>query len=230
MAAYKILIVDDSRAIRLQVRDMLPQGNFEVSEAGDGVEALDLIRQDVPHLVLLDFFMPRMNGWEVLLRIQHQPDWQMIPIVVMTGRREEAEAKVPEMFRHFEFIEKPFDQKTLITAVRSAMAKAKQRQSIAGTLPTQSPPTSTPTVPTTGAVAGSSAVPPTSPPTSPPTRSSQPAATSPVAPPAAPAATLAHLQAEVHSLKEQNARLQADLEVLRLQVTQLASYVKQKLA
>jgi len=225
MAAYKILIVDDSRAIRLQVRDMLPQGNFEVSEAGDGVEALDLIRQDIPHLVLLDFFMPRMNGWEVLLRIQHQPDWQMIPIVVMTGRREEAEARVPEMFRHFEFVEKPFDQKTLITAVRSAMAKAKQRQSVAGTLPTSATAATVSTTtasPTTSPAGASSPDVPTAP-------SPQSVATSPASPPATAPPTLAHLQAEVTALKEQNARLHADMEVLRLQLNQLASYIKQKL-
>jgi len=220
MAAYKILIVDDSRAIRLQVRDMLPQGNFEVSEAGDGVEALDLIRQDVPHLVLLDFFMPRMNGWEVLLRIQHQPEWQMIPIVVMTGRREEAEAKVPEMFRHFEFVEKPFDQKTLITAVRSAMAKAKQRQSVAGSLPT---PASTPSVPPTSPTGSPSLA-------APPKPSPQPVATSPTVPSTAAPPTLANLHAEINALKEQNARLHADMEVLRLQLNQLATYVKQKLS
>jgi len=220
MAAYKILIVDDSRAIRLQVRDMLPQGNFEVSEAGDGVEALDLIRQDIPHLVLLDFFMPRMNGWEVLLRIQHQPDWQMIPIVVMTGRREEAEARVPEMFRHFEFVEKPFDQKTLITAVRSAMAKAKQRQSVAGTLPTSA---TAATVSTTNSLVGDSS------PDAPTAPSPQSIATSPAPSPATAPPTLAHLQAEVTALKEQNARLHADMEVLRLQLNQLTSYIKQKL-
>jgi CheY-like chemotaxis protein len=197
---------------------MLPQGNFEVSEAGDGVEALDLIRQDVPHLVLLDFFMPRMNGWEVLLRIQHQPEWQMIPIVVMTGRREEAEAKVPEMFRHFEFVEKPFDQKTLITAVRSAMAKAKQRQSVAGSLPT--PANAHPVPPASPTKSPSPAAPP----------SPQPVTTSPTVLSAASPPTLANLQADINALKEQNARLHADMEVMRLQLNQLATYVKQKLS
>lgn len=218
MAAYKILIVDDSKAIRLQVRDMLPPGNFEVSEAKDGIEALDLIRQDVPHLMLLDFFMPRMNGWEVLLRIQHQPEWQLIPIVVMTGRREEAEAKVPEMFRHFEFIEKPFDQRTLISAVRSAMSKAKQRQSIAGTLSTPGA-TSTPSSPKEAETPPVSAIPPAPPPLA---NAHQPASVT--------SDMVTALQAEITTLKEQNARLQADFEVLRLQVTQLASYVKQKLS
>ncbi|MCS6812601.1 MAG: response regulator [Cyanobacteria bacterium] len=219
MAAYKILIVDDSKAIRLQVRDMLPPGNFEVSEAKDGIEALDLIRQDVPHLMLLDFFMPRMNGWEVLLRIQHQPEWQLIPIVVMTGRREEAEAKVPEMFRHFEFIEKPFDQRTLISAVRSAMSKAKQRQSIAGTLSTPGT-TSSPSSPKATETPHVSAVPPATP---------HLANATPQSTHVTPDVVTA-LQAEITTLKEQNARLQADFEVLRLQVTQLASYVKQKLS
>lgn len=127
MASQKILVIDDGKSIRMQVRDMLPQ-TFEFLEAKDGVEGLDLIRQARPHIVLLDFFMPRMNGWEVLEQIQAQPELVNIPLVVMSGRKEEVVAKVPGLFERFEFIEKPFDQKALIGAVRSAIAKSKTQK------------------------------------------------------------------------------------------------------
>ncbi|HEY9648378.1 MAG TPA: response regulator [Chroococcidiopsis sp.] len=128
MARQKILIVDDSKIIRTQIREMLPKGNFEVLEAQDGVDALDIIAADYPNLILLDFFMPRMNGWEVVQKIQAHPRWQSIPVVMMSGRREDVEKAVPELFDYFEFLGKPFGAPVLLKAIKLANSKAKQRQ------------------------------------------------------------------------------------------------------
>jgi len=125
VANHKILVIDDSRVIRNMVRDMLPQGNFEVLEAKDGIEGLNSIRQDKPNLIMLDFLLPRMSGWEVFQNIQDQPELQKIPLVLMSGRREEVTEKISEPFEFFEFIEKPFEQKELIEAIKSAMAKSR---------------------------------------------------------------------------------------------------------
>ncbi|MEM6426192.1 MAG: response regulator [Cyanobacteria bacterium P01_C01_bin.73] len=126
MASHKILVIDDSRVIRMRVRDMLPQGNFEVLEAKDGVEGLDNIRNQRPNLIMLDFLLPRMSGWEVFQEIQKQPDLQSIPLVVMSGRQEEVTEKISPPFEYFEFIQKPFEQKELIEAIKKAMAKARK--------------------------------------------------------------------------------------------------------
>ncbi len=125
MASHKILVIDDSRVIRNMVRDMLPKGNFQVLEAKDGIEGLNSIRQERPNLIMLDFLLPRMSGWEVFQHIQGQTDLQNIPLVLMSGRREEVTEKIPEPFEYFEFIEKPFEQRELIDAIKSAMAKAR---------------------------------------------------------------------------------------------------------
>lgn len=125
MASHKILVIDDSRVIRNMVRDMLPKGNFQVLEAKDGIEGLNSIRQERPNLIMLDFLLPRMSGWEVFQQIQGQTDLQNIPLVLMSGRREEVTEKIPEPFEYFEFIEKPFEQRELIDAIKSAMAKAR---------------------------------------------------------------------------------------------------------
>lgn len=124
MATHKILVIDDSRVIRMRVRDMLPQGNFEVLEAKDGVEGMDAIRDQRPNLIMLDFLLPRMSGWEVFQEIQAQPELQNIPLVLMSGRKEEVTEKISEPFEYFEFIQKPFEQKELIEAIKRAMAKA----------------------------------------------------------------------------------------------------------
>jgi len=125
VASRKILVIDDSRVIRLRVQEMLPPGNFEVLEAKDGLEGLNLIRESRPNLIMLDFLLPKLSGWEVFEQIQQNPDLQKIPLVLMSGRKEEVTEKFQEPFEYFEFILKPFDQKELIGAIRSAMAKAK---------------------------------------------------------------------------------------------------------
>lgn len=135
MATHKILVIDDSRVIRMRVRDMLPQGNFEVLEAKDGVEGLNAIREQRPNLIMLDFLLPRMSGWEVFQEVQAQPDLQHIPLVLMSGRREEVTEKITEPFEYFEFIQKPFEQKELIEAIKSAMAKARKPRPKAAAAP-----------------------------------------------------------------------------------------------
>lgn len=125
MATHKILVIDDSRVIRNMVREMLPKGNFQILEAKDGVEGLNTIHQERPNLIMLDFLLPRMSGWEVFQQIQAQPEIRA-PLVLMSGRKEEVTEKIPEPFEYFEFIEKPFEQKELVDAIKSAMVKFKK--------------------------------------------------------------------------------------------------------
>ncbi|MGB3200398.1 MAG: response regulator [Nodosilinea sp.] len=138
MTNHKILVIDDSRVIRMRVRDMLPQGNFEVVEAQDGVEGMDAIRSQRPNLIMLDFLLPRMSGWEVFQEIQANPDLQHIPLVLMSGRKEEVTEKMSEPFEYFEFIQKPFEQKELIEAIKAAMVKARKPRR-AATIPVAAP-------------------------------------------------------------------------------------------
>ena len=126
MASNKILVIDDTTVVRVKVREMLPPGNFQVLEAKDGLEGLKLIQQEKLSLIMLDFLLPKMSGWEVFQQIQAQPDLRKIPLVIMSGRKEEVTEKISEPFEYFEFLGKPFDQKQLISAIKLAMSKAKQ--------------------------------------------------------------------------------------------------------
>ncbi|MEA5465452.1 response regulator [Leptothoe sp. PORK10 BA2] len=143
-ASHKILVIDDSRVIRMRVRDMLPQGNFEVVEATDGVEGLDAIRNQKPNLIMLDFLLPRMSGWEVFQAIQASPELQKIPLVLMSGRREEVTEKIQGPFEYFEFIQKPFEQKELIDAIKASMVKARKVRPQTTTAAVASAPVATP--------------------------------------------------------------------------------------
>jgi DNA-binding response OmpR family regulator len=140
VASHKVLVIDDSAVIRNMVRDMLPKGNFEVLEAKDGVQGINLVRQERPTLIMLDFLLPRMSGWEVFQQIQAQADLQSIPLVLMSGRKEEVTEKIKEPFEYFEFVQKPFDQKQLIEAIKLSMAKAKRRPVVAASVGSASAP------------------------------------------------------------------------------------------
>jgi CheY-like chemotaxis protein len=122
----KILVIDDSRVIRKTVRDMLPEGDFEVIEAKDGLEGIDFIEKERPALIMLDFILPKMSGWDVFQQIQSNPDYQKIPLVLMSGKKEEVTSKISEPFEYFEFIEKPFDRVVLAEAIRVAMVKVRK--------------------------------------------------------------------------------------------------------
>ena len=126
MSTHKVLVIDDSRVIRVRVREMLPENSFEIIEAKDGLEGIERIREDKPSLIMLDFLLPKMSGWEVFKALQQEEQWRSIPLVVMSGRKEEVLDKLPEPFEYFSFIEKPFDQKQLAEAIREAMIKSKK--------------------------------------------------------------------------------------------------------
>lgn len=127
MAAQKVLIIDDSKLMRLQVREMLP-GNMEILEAVDGADGFEKICQEKPSLIILDCFMPKMNGWQVVHKMLSYPDLQKIPIVLMSGREEDVHENAGDLFEYFEFLAKPFDKTKLIESIKQALTKAKQRR------------------------------------------------------------------------------------------------------
>ncbi len=126
MANHKIVVIDDSMVIRRTVKDMLPPGKFEVVEAKDGLQGMELINTANPNLIMLDFFLPKMSGWEVYQEIQRNPQLKAIPLLLMSGRKDEVTDKIPEPFEYFAFLEKPFDQKQLVQGIRDAMERSKK--------------------------------------------------------------------------------------------------------
>ena len=89
MNKLKILVVDDESRMRKLVRDFLVKQNFEVVEAGDGEEALNLFYQDKDiALIILDVMMPKMNGWEVCREIR---ETSKVPIIMLTAKSDESD-------------------------------------------------------------------------------------------------------------------------------------------
>ena len=87
MEKRKILVVDDESRMRKLVRDFLQRENYEVLEAGDGSEALDLFFSDKEiALIILDVMMPKMDGWQVCREIR---SYSKVPIIMLTAKSDE---------------------------------------------------------------------------------------------------------------------------------------------
>jgi DNA-binding response OmpR family regulator len=141
VAAHKILVIDDSKVIRGMLRDMLPPANFQVLEAADGQKGLEMIQQEKPWMIMLDFLLPHLNGFQVYESLQQNSELSRIPMLLMSGRKQEWTSKIPEPFedKYLVFIEKPFEQKVLISAIKKALALSQKRPplSIAAAIPAQ---------------------------------------------------------------------------------------------
>ncbi len=81
----KILLVDDSKFLRLATGRALTRAGYEMSFAGDGDEVLLIAGEKLPDLILLDMMLPKMSGLEVLKALKKEPATEAIPVVVLTG-------------------------------------------------------------------------------------------------------------------------------------------------
>jgi CheY-like chemotaxis protein len=90
----KILLVEDSKFLRLTSERALARAGYEVSSAGDGEEALRLAREILPDLILLDMLLPKVSGPDVLIALKKDPLTSAIPVVVLTGLSQKNAARL----------------------------------------------------------------------------------------------------------------------------------------
>ncbi len=109
MNKLKVLVVDDESRMRKLVKDFLVKQNYEVLEAGDGSEALDIFfeNQDIA-LIILDVMMPRMDGWQVCREVRN---YSKVPIIMLTARADERDELQGFQLGVDEYIAKPFSPK-----------------------------------------------------------------------------------------------------------------------
>lgn len=124
MEKLKILVVDDERRMRKLVRDFLVKHDFEVLEAGDGEEALDIFyEQKNIALIILDVMMPKMNGWEVCREIREN---SKVPIIMLTAKSDESDELMGFELGVDEYISKPFSPKILVARVEAILRRTNQ--------------------------------------------------------------------------------------------------------
>ncbi|MDO5808785.1 MAG: response regulator transcription factor [Lachnospiraceae bacterium] len=121
MERLKILVVDDESRMRKLVRDFLVKKDFEVLEAGDGAEAVDLFfdTKDIA-LVILDVMMPKMDGWQVCREIRA---YSKVPIIMLTAKSDERDELLGFELGVDEYISKPFSPKILVARVEAILRR-----------------------------------------------------------------------------------------------------------
>ncbi len=212
----KILIIDDSKVSRETLKSLLPASKVEVFEATGGKEGLAIAAQELPNLILLDFFMPDLNGDVVLKTLQASPALSQIPVVMMSANKAEIQRMLPEFLDRFEFLDKPFEPGKLLQASHAAMKKGRQAEP-APASPTIQPPTASPTKITPIAT-----IPIT--PSPAPIPSAIPTAS--LSPSKASALKVDHLEAKINQLYQTNQELRSELTTLKKQFSQLVTFVK----
>lgn len=121
MDRLKILVVDDEARMRKLVRDFLVRNQFEVIEAGDGEEALDIFyeQKDIA-LIILDVMMPKINGFDVCREIRETSD---VPIIMLTAKGDESDELTGFDIGADEYISKPFSPKILVARVEAILRR-----------------------------------------------------------------------------------------------------------
>ena len=122
MEKRKVLVVDDESRMRKLVKDFLQREGFEVLEAQDGSEALDVFYADNDiALIILDVMMPKMDGWQVCREIR---SFSRVPIIMLTARGDEKDELQGFELGVDEYISKPFSPKILVARVEAILRRS----------------------------------------------------------------------------------------------------------
>jgi two-component system phosphate regulon response regulator PhoB len=125
MMKPRVMIVEDEAPLVTLLRYNLEKEGFEVSEAGDGEEALVQIAERKPDVVLLDWMLPLVSGIEVCRQLRRAPQSRTLPIIMLTARGEEGDKVRGLNSGADDYITKPFSPSELVARVRAVMRRSR---------------------------------------------------------------------------------------------------------
>ncbi|QEK13334.1 response regulator transcription factor [Crassaminicella thermophila] len=120
MIRKKVLIIEDESRMRRLIGDYLKREGYDVLEAEDGQEGLDLFRQENIDLVILDIMLPKYDGWTVCREIRKESS---VPVLMLTARSEESDELFGFELGADEYITKPFRPKILVARVKALLKR-----------------------------------------------------------------------------------------------------------
>ena len=115
----RALIADDSLSVRRALEQLLTDAGFEVFAARDGLEALALIKESNPDILLLDLEMPRMNGLEVAAFVRRESDIREVPIIMITSRTSEKHVQMAKAAGVNDILSKPYAEDALLDLIQT---------------------------------------------------------------------------------------------------------------
>ena len=119
------MLVDDEDQLRRVMRDLLERDGYVVTEAADGVEALDQVDRVAPDIIVLDLNLPGLDGYGVLSHLRSRPATSQLPVVVLTAKGDEDnEVRVFEMGAD-DFLSKPFRARALSARLQAVLNRTR---------------------------------------------------------------------------------------------------------
>lgn len=119
----RILVVDDSPTIRKVVSRILSDRGYETTSAENGEQALARLREAPVDLVLTDFVMPKMNGYQFCREVRADPNLRSLPVVLMSAKGDKIRGQFVQQTGAIDAITKPFDPLALIAVIENALAR-----------------------------------------------------------------------------------------------------------
>ena len=129
MDNHTILVVDDSLTMRMMNQMLLTRASYEVLVAASGEEALEIVADQTPDLVLLDVVMPGLSGFETCAAMRALPSMAQTPILMLTTRSEPENVEKGYAAGASDYLTKPIDNDEIFTKLREHLAAAKQAAS-----------------------------------------------------------------------------------------------------
>ena len=123
-----VMVVDDDAALRQVVREYLGENDFRVSEAASGAELIDAFASQVVDLVLLDLRLGAEDGMRLL---RHLRDQSQVPVIVLTGRTEEADRVMGLELGADDYLTKPFSPRELLARIRALLRRSRSNETVA---------------------------------------------------------------------------------------------------
>jgi DNA-binding response OmpR family regulator len=126
MPGQRILVVDDEPFILRSLTYVLKREGFEVVEARDGIEALDVARREVPDLVFLDVMMPRMSGFDVLAELKSTAELAHCHVILLTAKGQDSDREQGFRLGCDDYLTKPFSPMRIVELARSVLGAAQR--------------------------------------------------------------------------------------------------------
>src|SRR5437762_10812012 len=123
MAGERILVIDDSPTITKVVQLVLTKAGFTVATAPDGEAGLAAVRASRPDLILLDFVMPKMNGYQFCRELNADPKLRDIPVILMSAKGDQVGERFVKVMGIVDYITKPFSPEAITAVVQHTIGK-----------------------------------------------------------------------------------------------------------
>ena len=118
MSKKRILLVDDEPALVELIKIRLEANGYEILTAGDGQQALDTARKEMPDLIILDLMLPKIDGYKVCRMLKFDKVFEHIPVIIFSAKGSDADKKLAEQAGADAYLVKPFDLELFTETIR----------------------------------------------------------------------------------------------------------------